>query len=351
MGAVSTGTASTGVVNTGAVSTGVVVAVDGGGSKTDAVAVALDGRVLAHSRGAASNPQTEGLAPALAVVDALVTEVSAAAGHPLSGVGVFLAGLDLEAEVATFREAAAQLPWAHIGTPIYENDMHALLRTGTDQADAVAVVCGTGINCIGVRADGATARFPALGLLSGDWGGGTQIGEQAMWFAARAADGRGAPTVMSVTVPAHFGLPDMQAVIEAFHFGHLAYSALATLSPVVFGAADGGDAVAASIVERQAGEIVELARAAISRLELEDIALPVVLGGGVLAAGNARLLGGIETGLAEVAPLARITLVRDRPIVGAALLTLEAAGASAESVDAARAALASTFARLDEEGH
>ena len=33
---------------------------------------------------------------------------------------------------------------------------------------AVAVVCVTGINRVGVRADGETARFPALGEISGD---------------------------------------------------------------------------------------------------------------------------------------------------------------------------------------
>jgi N-acetylglucosamine kinase-like BadF-type ATPase len=328
----------------------VVIAVDGGGSKTDAVAVDLHGQVLAHSRGPASNPQTQGLRRAVAVVDELVTEVLMAAGAPHRGVGVFLAGLDLEVEVEAFREAAAHLPWATAGTPIFDNDMLALLRTGTKQTDAVAVVCGTGINCIGVRADGATARFPALGAISGDWGGGSQLGEEALWFAARAVDGRGVPTVFTHTIPAHFGLSDVQAVIEALHFGRLSYSALATLSPVVLGAADRGDAAALDILNRQAQEIVTLANAAIARLELTGTPLPVVLGGGVLAAGNAHLLGLIESGLAEVAPLARLSLVRDRPIVGAALLTLEAAGVSQEHEDAARAALVGTFAQLDGAG-
>ena len=328
--------------------TGVVVAVDGGGSKTDAVAIDLEGHVLAHSRGPASNPQTQGLERAVTVVDALVTEVLGIAGLPLLGVGVFLAGLDLEAEVDAFRAAVRRLPWATTGAPLIDNDMPALLRTGTKRADAVAVVCGTGINCIGVRADGATARFPAVGVISGDWGGGSQLGEQALWFAARAVDGRGAPTAFTRLVPAHFGLPDVQAVIEAFHFGRLSPPALATLSPVVLEAADDGDAVALDILNRQAEEIVALVMAAITRLELGETALPVVLGGGVLATGDAHLLGPIERGLAEAAPLARISLVRDRPIVGAALLTLEAAGVTPEHEDAARTALASTFAQLDD---
>lgn len=190
------------------------MAIDGGGSKTDAVAVDRAGVVRAHSRGAASNPQTQGLDVAVAVVDSLVTEVLESAGLPLLGTGVFVSGLDLEVEIESFREAVAHLPWAAIGTSLVDNDMFALLRTGTQESNAIAVVCGTGINGVGVRADGETARFPALGAISGDWGGGSQLGEQALWFAARAADGRGAATEFSRSIPDFFGLPDIRAVIE-----------------------------------------------------------------------------------------------------------------------------------------
>lgn len=325
---------------------GVIVAADGGGSKTDVVAVDLDGRVLAHSRGPASNPQTQGLETAVSIVDTLVTEVLHAVDLPLARVGLFLSGLDLPVEIATFREGISHLDWVSDDI-ILDNDMFALLRTGTQQADAVAVVCGTGINCIGVRADGETARFPAVGAISGDWGGGWQLGEQALWHAARAVDGRGAPTVFSRVVPEHFGLPDVQAVVEAFHFGRLPYSALSALSPAVIHAAEAGDAVAGGILNRQAEEIVALAGAAIRRLDLVATPIPVVLGGGVLAADSRYLLGLIESGLAAIAPQAMISVVRERPIVGAALLTLEAAGVSAEHERDARAALVETVGRMD----
>ena len=327
---------------------GVVVAIDGGGSKTDAVAIDRAGVVRAHSRGAASNPQTQGLDVAVAVVDSLVTEVIESAGLPLLGTGIFVSGLDLEVEIESFREAIAPLPWSAIGSSLVDNDMFALLRTGTKESNAIAVVCGTGINCVGVRADGETARFPALGAISGDWGGGSQLGEQALWHAARAADGRGAATVFSRSIPDFFGLPDIRAVIEWLHFGRIAEASLALLSPIVFDAADGGDVIAASILDRQAEEIVVLAEAAIARLNLGHLPVPVVLGGGVLAAGNLSFLAAIEEKLSRRCPLARALLVRDRPIVGAALLALEATGAAFEVTISARSALARTFARLDE---
>ena len=77
-----------------------------------------------------------------------------------------------------------------------DNDTFALLRAGTDSPDAIAVVCGAGINCVGRAADGRIARFPALGMLSGDWGGGQHLAALALWHAARAEDGRGPATAL-----------------------------------------------------------------------------------------------------------------------------------------------------------
>lgn len=320
----------------------VLVAIDGGGSKTDAVAIDSDGNLLAHLRGPASSPQNLGVDAAVRVVDSLVREVLEAAGRSLLRVGIYLSGLDLPVEIETFRNAIADCGWADSGSgyaPIIDNDMFALLRAGTEKANAVAVVCGTGSNCVGVRADGEHARFAALGTLSGDWGGGSQLGEQALWHAARAVDGRGGPTEFTLTVPAQLGLPDVQAVIEAVHFGRLPWSVFAALAPLVLEASDRGDAAAHLILDRQAEEIVAIAMAAMTRLELLDTPLPVVLGGGVLATGNARLLSGITERLAALAPQARVELVRSRPILGAALLTLESVGASASALATIRPSL------------
>ena len=50
-----------------------------------------------------------------------------------------------------------------------------------------------------------------------------------------------------------------------------------------------GDAVARSLVDRQAEEIVALATVALGRLGLLDVAAPVLLGGSVLAARHPQL--------------------------------------------------------------
>jgi N-acetylglucosamine kinase-like BadF-type ATPase len=116
------------------------------------------------------------------------------------------------------------------------------------------------------------------------------------------------------------------------------------LAPVLFEAARRGDALAQADIERQAEEIVTLARVAMTRLGIERRAPRIVLGGGVLAAADPLLLDPVRAGLAVVAPGAELTLVRTPPIVGAALLVLEAGGAGPDVLAAARAAIVDRFA-------
>ena len=117
---------------------------------------------------------------------------------------------------------------------------------------------------------------------------------------------------------------------------------LAVLAPAVLEAARGGDATAIRVVDRQADEIVTFVTASLARLDLEGRTVPVVLGGGLIRSGDARLLDGVRRGLAERAPRTQAIIVDDPPIVGAALLALEATGAGADAVARARAALSAS---------
>ncbi|WEK62883.1 MAG: BadF/BadG/BcrA/BcrD ATPase family protein [Candidatus Microbacterium colombiense] len=318
-----------------------VLAVDGGGSKTDVVLLDTSGRVLAWERGAGSSPQIDGLATSVRVVDDLVTRaLGAHDADELLVVGLYLSGLDLAEEIETYRAAIADRPWAIDGL-IVDNDLHALLRAGTDAEDAVAVICGTGMNAIGVRSDGATVRFPALGPLSGDWGGGGELGDAVVWHAARAEDGRGPQTLLRELLLETVGTQSVAVLIEEVHLGRRSGEGFAALSPLVFRAADSGDVVAQGIVQRQVDEVVAFVRACVDRLQLHDTDVPVLFGGGVARGRDRRLLDGITAGLAAHAPKTRLQVVDAPPVLGAALLVLATAGADPAGLDRARGELQS----------
>ena len=326
-----------------------VLAIDGGGSKTDVLLADADGRLLAHARGQGSNPQVIGLDLAISRIQALVEEAAGqcgldAARGPVAGhAGVYLAGVDLPVEVeqAALRVQAAG--WAL--THVVDNDVFALLRAGTSNPDAVAVICGTGINCVGVRRDGATSRFPALGPITGDWGGGGHLGEKALWWAARSEDGRGEPSSLAAAVALHYGLPSVLAVAEALHFGRLDVHRLGELTPVVFAEAAAGDRVSVRLVERLALEIATMATVSLRRLDLLRAEADVVLGGGILRAGHAALLDDVERRIRTDAPDVTVRVVTDAPVVGAVLLALDHVGAGRAAEEVARVQTAGRLVR------
>lgn len=320
---------------------GLVLAVDGGGSKTDVVLLDTSGEVLAWERGKGSSPQLEGLDGSVRIIDDLI--VRALEGRDpsdLAQVSLYLSGLDLEEEIVAFRGAVIGLPWA-AGSLTVDNDLHALLRAGTDAPDAVAVICGTGMNAIGVRRDGVHARFAALGPLSGDWGGGTELGDAVMWHAARAEDLRGPDTALRTLLLERLGAPSVAALIEDVHLGRRPEDSFGMLAPLVFEAAAAGDTVAREIVQRQADEVVAYVKACVQRLGLHDGEVPVVFGGGVARSRDPLLLDGITAGLDRTVPNARLSVVDAPPVLGAALLALAGAGGDAGAMEKARAELSS----------
>jgi N-acetylglucosamine kinase-like BadF-type ATPase len=211
-----------------------------------------------------------------------------------------------------------------------DNDTFAVLRAGTERGWGVAVTCGAGINCVGVSPDGRHARFPALGRITGDWGGGYDLGLTAVFAAARSEDGRGPRTSLEHAVPAHFGLEAPSKLAEAIHFGQIPERRVIELAPLVLAeAAD--DAVAAEIVQRLAAEVVALARVALKRLGLMNDPAEVLLGGGVLQDADGDLLATIDRALREHAPNVTVRPTASAAIVGAALLGLDELDAGAEA--------------------
>lgn len=353
---------------------GTVLAIDGGNSKTDAILVDDHGRVIAAGRGGGFTPQITGVPAALEAAAAAVEQIRAqligkglmapgggrdgstgnSTGNSAvdgtddgtgsiagdgtgdiarggSGGGVlarhlsaYVAGADLEIEERILADAFRARGWTD--TLEIGNDTFALLRAGAGGAAGVAVVCGDGINCAGIGPDGRRARFPSLGSVTGDWGGGSHLGMKTLGNAVRGEDGRGARTLLSAAVAAHFGRPTAEQVAIAIHLGEIDAERIRELSPVLMQVAEHGDRVAEGLVSRMAEEIVTMAWIALSRLGLEHGEAEVILGGGVLRAEPPALMSRIRLLAAERFPSARLVIVREAPVHGAARLGLDTLG-------------------------
>lgn len=307
----------------------VALAVDGGASKTDVVVLDLpSGYVLGRARGPGCSHHQLGIEVAVQVLDETVSRAlgsTARTPRDVAVAGCYLTAVDLEEETADLTAALARTEWARERLTV-DNDVFALLRTGTDAADAAVVVCGTGINAAAVRADGARERVLSLGRVSGDWGGGSGLADAVLWHAARAEDGRGPETTLRQALLDWTGRDSVHDVSVDVHLGRLSVETWWDRIPDVFALASAGDRVARSLVERQGHEVALLAGALLGRLGLTTRRVPVVLGGGILASGDARLMAAVRRTLITLAPHAVPTVVQRSPVLGAALLTLRDAG-------------------------
>lgn len=309
---------------------GVVLGVDGGNSKTALAVASTEGELLALVRGPGSSSHAIGAEGAAAVIGELVAE--AGVELPAEHGVFFLCGADVPSDVADLQRAVDGRGWVRRAT--VDNDTFALLRAGTDAPDAVAVICGSGINCVGRAASGRIARYPALGWETGDWGGADMLGREALHLAARAEDGRGEPTELVDALTRHFDLTTVEEVGAAFHYRRLPHGRLAELAPVVVAAAGGGDAVAEALVERLADEIGLLVRRGLRDLGVESA--DVVLGGGMLQGGGGPLHDRV---LERLPASCRPVVLRAPPVLGAVLAALDAVGASDAAKERVRDAL------------
>jgi N-acetylglucosamine kinase-like BadF-type ATPase len=330
-----------------------ILAVDAGGSKIDAALLGTDGRI----RGAAriTNTDHDGTGGEQHLLLMLETVAAACldagldpARVPVADLGVYcIAGADFPQDDRRIGR------WLHRRAVTIEdvvrNDTFAVLRAGTERSWGVGIVCGYGTNCCGVAPGGRTYRIPAIGEISGDWGGGMDIGRAALWYATRAEDGRGDRTVLRELVPARFGYTRPRQLLEAIYFGRAEQADLMHLPPLVFGAAMEGDPVARSIIDRQADEVVAFARATIRRLRMSTLDVHVVLGGGIFRNEDPAFFTRISDGVREVAPAARLNILHAPPVTGAALIALDTIGAPRAAQARARASL--THARLTAHTH
>ena len=321
-----------------------VLAVDVGNRKTDLALVAADGSVLATARGATASHQAVGLARGLEQLVRLATRAASGAdgsagdafgersatAAPLATVGAFcLAGADTPRDVRRLARAIGRLGLA--SDVLVRNDTDAALRAGAPDGWGVALICGEGFNCLGVNPDGRSVRFPALGPISGDWGGGYALGLAALGAALRGRDGRGPRTALERAVPSYFGLRRPLDVTYAIYAGRLAERRLGELAPVVFAVAGAGDAEARGIADHLADELAGAAVATIRRLRLVRARVPVVLAGGVFGTDDAAFHARLREGIQARAPRARVARLGVPPVAGAALLGLDRIGAPASA--------------------
>ena len=302
-----------------------VLAVDGGNTKTVAAVATLEGHVRGCARGGPSDIYGTGS------VEAGFGELAATVGRALDEAGAEPAAVTASA----FSLAGADWPEDHdlltslaaerlgVRDPLVVNDALGGLRAGTAAWEGMAVVCGT-FNAVGAR--NRDGRVFHLGFWP-DRTGAYDLSVNALKAVYRAGLGLGPATALTERALALYGADDPLALLHHFtRRGHPGAGEVVRMAPVLLDVADAGDPVARALV-REAGTVLgDEARVSAERVGLPLAGTPVVLSGGVFEHPSTLLAGAIM----ERLPGACAVRNGYPPIVGALLLALDRAGRSVD---------------------
>ncbi len=302
----------------------VILAIDGGGSRTRCLAINREAKVLGAGESGASNHLLVDKKIVRASLDEAIKAALAQAQIDSSDVvciSAGLAGVDFDGAGADevdelFREFG-------FTNAVINGDM-VIAHTGALAGQAgVLALAGTGSSILGIGADGKRVKVGGWGPIYGDEGSAYRIAQNCLRAAARNFDGRGTQTALLGLIIKELGLNDFTETVKRIYVEKIESREIAALCRPAYEVADGGDEAAIKIFGQAGEELAESVAAAIQRLNLTDA--KVSYQGSVLES-CAIVREQFTKTLKKDFPKVEIAPPRFKPVIGAFLLGCKAAG-------------------------
>ena len=304
----------------------VILAIDGGGSRTRCLALDSQGSVLGEGSGGPSNHLLVSRGTAKKSLADAISEACAPSGlknDEVVCVSAGTAGVDFDGAGA--EEVEAILGELDFRRSSVSGDMVIAHAGALGGEPGVLALAGTGSSVLGVGPDGARAKVGGWGPVYGDEGSAYRVGRMALTAAARAYDGRGPATDLSPALMRALGLSDFKETVGRVYVQGMEPREIAALSRVAYEVAESGDEVARALFLRAGEELAEGVEAAARQLGMAGSELRVSYQGSVLTScGLVRTRFGDE--LRRRLPGVSITPPLFEPVVGAYLLGRAAVG-------------------------
>lgn len=263
-----------------------VLGVDAGGTKTEAMLGSADGSGLAPPAGTGragpGNLRAVGYDIATQQILKAVDAAFQDAGVTRQKVQVLclcVAGAGRPSEREQLREwAEAQ----HLATSIViTTDAEPLLAVASPSGVGIALISGTGSLAWGRNSSGVTARAGGWGYLFGDEGSGYAIALAGLRAVAHAADGRSPATALTDRMLTCLNVNEPSELIPRIYGGNFSRQQIAAFAPAVFEAA-ADDLTARQIIEDAAHQLAHMVTTLADRLNFHDRNYPLAITGGVL---------------------------------------------------------------------
>ncbi|HET9426007.1 MAG TPA: BadF/BadG/BcrA/BcrD ATPase family protein [Gemmatimonadaceae bacterium] len=264
----------------------IVIGIDGGGSKTHAIVADETGSTIGEAFGPGSALKPGEEEASAEVIAGVVREALEAAGMSNVTPRVICVGV-----AGAGRENPRQALWQALvardlaGDVVVHSDFGIALDDAFGDGPGVLLIAGTGSAAFGRSPAGTTARCGGWGPVIGDEGSGTWIGRRALSIVSAAADGRESQTALTGAI---LTAAEVNEVADLIPWAASASrEQIASLAPVVFSVADGGDLRANALISLAVEELMLHIRALGQQLFGDErAAIPVALSGGLMRKGT-----------------------------------------------------------------
>lgn len=225
--------------------------IDGGGTKTEFLLTALDGKTINRVILGASNPVDIGIENTKRVL--------------LEGIGQVCSGMDLR-EISVYAGLAGGITGNNqqtigdflkdmsFGAVASGSDVDTALQVCLHGKDGISLIMGTGIVAF-AQQGGKRHRIAGWGYLLDKGGSGYNLGADALDSALRYTDGRGGSALLLGMIEARLQKPLPESISAIYASGKTGISSFA---PLVFDAFKQGDGEAERILNRNVQEVCQI---------------------------------------------------------------------------------------------
>ena len=329
-----------------------IIAIDGGGTKTQCILVDETGKVLAKLLTEGSNYDVVGIEKASTIISDAVDALIESALSPISleeaekkelaAICMGLSGLDFPADFVLMRENLRPNGYG-IEAMLY-NDSWIALAAGEIQDMGAISICGTGHNTGVMTKDGTLYGVNAMGYQLGGYGGGPMLSEFAWHRAFRSFEKTGAYTKLEETLPGLFGQGDMGELLMFIVGRNYVFPDSAEVPKLVAKLADEGDEICVKLLHDYGKEMGEMTGRLIQHAGLGQEEVPVILAGSVHTKMTSPILNqGFEEEVTKFCPKADVRPLTRDPVFGAAYLAIREIAKEKEAID-----VKELFRKMDE---
>ena len=249
------------------------IAIDSGGSKTDAILCDENGNVLKRVWNSGANPMDIGVPAA----QQIISDCVAALTSETDGGDIFLyAGIAGGNRVDMGLEPLLKEKYG-LKEAVIEDDRRIAASATLGHAEGCGLICGTGCILSVIKPGEPIVQVGGHGYLIDTGGSGFDLGQAALKNVFRYIDGRGEYTVLERLIREKTGKGILEGYPDVYAGGR---PYIASLSGLVFDGLALGDPISRTIAEKGAADIAELICTAARHFTGK---FKVVLAGGIVS--------------------------------------------------------------------